>query len=105
MDKSKVALIPLAFCLLAVPVHAYVGPGAGLSLLGALWALVAAIAAAVVFVIAWPLRRMRRRRREARAAHERERTVEDDMRADNVTTARPKRSADDKKDLDSLQTQ
>ena len=105
MDKSKVALIPLAFCLFAVPVHAYVGPGAGLSLIGALWALVAAIAAAVVFVIAWPIRRMRRRKREARAALEREQAVEAGGRPPTATVTRPKRSADDEDDLDSLQTQ
>lgn len=105
MDKSKVALILLAFCLFAVPVHAYVGPGAGLSLIGALWALVAAIAAAVVFVIAWPIRRMRRRKREARAAHEREQAVEDGGRAPKATVTRPKRSPDDEEDLDRLQTQ
>lgn len=45
---------------------AYVGPGAGLSLLGALWGLVLAMAAALAFVILWPLRRYRRRRAEAR---------------------------------------
>ena len=41
--------------------QAYVGPGAGLSLLGALWGVVAAVAAALLFVLTWPLRRMRRR--------------------------------------------
>jgi flagellar biosynthesis/type III secretory pathway M-ring protein FliF/YscJ len=104
MDKSKVALVSLAFCLFAIPVHAYVGPGAGLSLLGALWALIAAIAAALIFVIAWPIRRMRRRKREARAAHEREQAVEDEGRPDNATTTRPKRSGDED-DVDSLQPQ
>lgn len=47
---------------------AYVGPGAGLSLLGALWALVAAIATALLFIVAWPIRRALRRRRTANAA-------------------------------------
>jgi hypothetical protein len=42
---------------------AYVGPGAGLSLLGALWGLLLAIGAALAFVILWPLRRMRQRAR------------------------------------------
>lgn len=41
---------------------AYVGPGAGLSLLGALWALIAAIGTAIAFVVAWPLRQLMRRR-------------------------------------------
>ncbi|GAB3679105.1 hypothetical protein [Salinisphaera aquimarina] len=53
------ALAPLAAA------QAYVGPGAGLSLLGALWGVIAAIGAALLFVITWPLRRMRRRKRDA----------------------------------------
>ena len=101
MDKSKVALISLAFFLFALPAHAYVGPGAGLSLLGALWALIAAVAAAVLFMIAWPIRRMRRRKREARAAEAG--AVKRDVKAAGTTAERPRRS-DDEKDLDSLQT-
>jgi uncharacterized Tic20 family protein len=49
------------------PATAYVGPGAGLSLLGALWGLLLAVGAAVGFVILWPLRRMRRRAKERQA--------------------------------------
>ena len=50
--------------------QAYVGPGAGLSLLSALWGLLCAIGAAFLFVILWPIRRMRRKRREAQQARE-----------------------------------
>lgn len=53
--------------LLPATAHAYVGPGAGLSLLGALWAMLLALLAVLFFVFAWPIRRMLRRRREARA--------------------------------------
>ena len=42
--------------------EAYIGPGAGLSLLGALWALIAAVVAAVGFIGLWPIRRARKRR-------------------------------------------
>ena len=52
----------LGTLLAAVPAAAYVGPGAGLSLLGALWAVVATIAAALFFLLMWPLRRLIRRR-------------------------------------------
>jgi lipopolysaccharide export LptBFGC system permease protein LptF len=48
--------------------QAYVGPGAGLSLLAALWGLVVAIGVAVIFFIMWPIRRMRRRKAAAQAA-------------------------------------
>jgi len=46
----------------ATPALAYVGPGAGLSLLGALWGVVVAILAALAFVVIWPVRQMIRRR-------------------------------------------
>ena len=39
---------------------------AGLSLLGALWALLIALGTAILFVVAWPLRKMIRRRRVRR---------------------------------------
>lgn len=54
---------------------AYVGPGAGLSLLGALWALLAAVVTAIALVAFWPLRKMLRRRRAARAAADEPRTA------------------------------
>jgi hypothetical protein len=47
---------------------AYVGPGAGLTLLGALWGLLLAICAALAFVVMWPLRQWRKRVRAERAA-------------------------------------
>lgn len=46
------------------PAAAYVGPGAALSLLGALWGLLVAIGAAVAFAVAWPIRRYLRSRRD-----------------------------------------
>ncbi len=46
---------------------AYVGPGAGLSLLGALWGLLAAVLAALAFIILWPFRKMLKGRRDKAA--------------------------------------
>lgn len=55
----------------AAPAAAYVGPGAGLSLIGALWGLLVAVGAALGFVLFWPLRRLWRRRRSPQGADSR----------------------------------
>lgn len=52
----------------AVPAMAYVGPGAGLSVLSALFGVLAAVGAALVFIVAWPLRRLLRKRRKGQPA-------------------------------------
>ena len=46
----------------------YIGPGAGLGLLGALIGLFLAVASAVGFIVLWPLRAMFRRRKENQRA-------------------------------------
>lgn len=62
---AQLAPVALALAVVAVPAQAYVGPGAGLSLLSALWALVAAIFAAVAFIVMWPVRKMLKQRKAA----------------------------------------
>lgn len=52
--------------------QAYIGPGAGLTLIGAVWGLVLAVVAALSFVVLWPLRRVWRRAR-TRPSHRSER--------------------------------
>ncbi|MFV1966825.1 MAG: hypothetical protein ACC628_15475 [Pirellulaceae bacterium] len=42
---------------------AYVGPGAGITMLGALWGVLVAIVVALWAVLYWPLRSLLRRRR------------------------------------------
>jgi membrane protein implicated in regulation of membrane protease activity len=59
-------MMMVLFIGIANTASAYVGPGAGLSLLGALWGLVLAVGAALWFVIIWPLRRMRKRSQQRR---------------------------------------
>lgn len=41
---------------------AYIGPGAGLSMIGAFWGLVVAVLAALSFLLLWPIRRMFKKR-------------------------------------------
>lgn len=64
-------LIPLiaAVVLLLLPgtAFAYVGPGAGLTMIGALWAVVLALFAVLFFVVAWPVRRMLRQARHRKS--------------------------------------
>lgn len=70
MNRKLTALAALAAAGLAfatAPAAAYIGPGAGLSLLGALWGVLAAVFVAVLFLAAWPLRRLLRRMRDGRS--------------------------------------
>ncbi len=58
-SRMAVGLGGLAITVgLAAPALAYVGPGAGLTLLGALWGLIAAVVMSVGFIILWPFRRL-----------------------------------------------
>jgi len=41
--------------------YAYVGPGPGLTVIGALWAVIAAVLLAVLAIVRWPLRYMLRK--------------------------------------------
>lgn len=67
-DTRRATLLAIctgAAALIAPPAIAYVGPGAGLTLLGALWGLIAAVVVSVGFILIWPLRRLMRRNRQA----------------------------------------
>jgi membrane protein implicated in regulation of membrane protease activity len=71
---TRFYVLMLAVSVLVIPetAAAYVGPGAGLSLLSALWALLLALFTALVFAVAWPLRQLLRRRRAEREASQRD---------------------------------
>jgi hypothetical protein len=53
-----IVLAILASLALAEPAFAYIGPGAGLSMLSAFWALLVAVLSALGFLIFYPLRRL-----------------------------------------------
>lgn len=94
--RPLMAASAAAGLLLAQPLFAYVGPGAGLTMLGALWALLAAVFIAVGFIVLWPLRRWRRRRAgltasaktgaEARRGNAPGMTPDDDLNTDSDGT-------------------
>ena len=67
----KTFAIPIgALALVAVRADAaaYIGPGAGLSVLGSLWAVLVGIVVALFAILSWPLRVLWRRMRGKRAA-------------------------------------
>lgn len=61
--SAGVVAIVLVDLALAGTAQAYVGPGAGLTAIGTVVALLAAVSLAVVGFIWYPIRRLRRRRR------------------------------------------
>lgn len=65
--KFLIALVTLAVSPAAL---AYIGPGAGMTLIGSLLSVIGAILLAVVAVLAWPIRKMLKRRKAAKAAAE-----------------------------------
>lgn len=48
--------------------HAYIGPGAGISAIGSLLALIAAVLLAIVGFVWYPVKRIMKNRRKARTA-------------------------------------
>jgi hypothetical protein len=58
--------ITLGLSLIATPAFAYIGPGAGITVLGALWGVIVAVVLALAAIVLWPLRALFRRRRRAR---------------------------------------
>lgn len=60
----------LALLLFAGGTFAYVGPGAGISVLGSLLGILATILLAIVAIVMWPIRKLMKRRKAAAAIAE-----------------------------------
>jgi disulfide bond formation protein DsbB len=60
----------LLLALAAGPAQAYVGPGAGISVLGSLLGILATILVAIGAIVFWPVRKLLKRRKAAAAAAE-----------------------------------
>lgn len=63
--RLVVAVVAL---LSSAPAFAYIGPGAGVSFLGSLWALLVGIVLALGAVLFWPIRYLIRRARRGKSA-------------------------------------
>jgi hypothetical protein len=48
---------------LSAPALAYIGPGAGITMLGALWGVIVAVVLALGAVLFWPIRALLRRKK------------------------------------------
>ena len=66
---SKLIAI-LVLALVAGPLHAHVGPGAGISVLGSLLGILATILVAIGAILFWPVRKLMKRRKASAAAAE-----------------------------------
>ncbi len=56
-------LLALALSLISTSALAYIGPGAGVSFLGSIWALLVGMVLAIGAVLFWPIRYLFRRMR------------------------------------------
>lgn len=68
--RTSWLLFAAAAALGAPAASAYIGPGAGLSLIGAFWGLILSLLAALLFIVLWPFRKALRQRRQAEEAVE-----------------------------------
>jgi len=69
MNNRTIPTVTAALLAVApIAVQAYVGPGAGISLLGSLWGLIVGVVVALAMILFWPIRIMLRKRKAAKAA-------------------------------------
>ena len=66
-DGPRLAAVACAGFALAMPAHAYVGPGAGLSAIGIVVGLISAVLLGIVGFIWYPIKRLLKLRRERAA--------------------------------------
>ena len=61
-----VYLLMFLLLTLSVPANAYIGPGAGISVVGSLLGILATIFVAIGAIVFWPLRKWQKRRKARR---------------------------------------
>lgn len=67
LGLTSLSLIFMIILILPVNATAYVGPGAGITLIGALWAVIVAVVLMVGGLLMWPFRALLQRRKNARS--------------------------------------
>lgn len=67
LAMAKTLMFFVLFFSYPISAMAYVGPGAGITMLGALWAVVLGFLIAVGGILLWPIRAFFRRRKKAKA--------------------------------------
>jgi hypothetical protein len=60
---GRVGLLAAVLVSVSAPALGYIGPGAGITMLAALWGVVVAIVLALGAVLFWPIRALLRRRK------------------------------------------
>lgn len=68
MKRSLLPALSLAVLMMPSLAHAYIGPGAGISAIGAALALVAAVFFAIVGFVWYPVKRLMKKRKAAEKA-------------------------------------
>ena len=68
--RSLLALIALGAILSPVPALAYIGPGAGLGVIGTVVALIGAVLLAIVGFVWYPVKRMLKKRKAGAEANQ-----------------------------------
>lgn len=69
MTPPRIALFLLAW-LVPTAAHAYIGPGAGITAIGSVLALIGAVILAIIGLVWYPLKRMMKARKKSRAEAE-----------------------------------
>ncbi len=67
MQRTLLTILAIG-ALLPLTASAYVGPGAGITLLGSLWGMLVGVVAAVGVILFWPVKILLRKRKAAQEA-------------------------------------
>jgi len=73
---ARLSIVVLLLLTVAGPAAAYIGPGGGVTVIGAALAMLATIGAIVFSLVWYPIRKLRRRKRQAAEHQERNAVAE-----------------------------